>query len=66
MLLVHFPARAAVILFLSIFGHKIDVLKSSALFQGNKWLKMSLLGCNVTRAFSCTCTCDLIFVHIWA
>ena len=32
-----FPARAAAsILFLSIFGHKIGVLKSPALFQGKE------------------------------
>ena len=29
-----FPARTASILFVSIFGHKIGVLKSPALFQG--------------------------------
>ena len=33
---MHVPARAVSILFLSIFGHKIDVLKSPALFQGNE------------------------------
>ena len=31
-----FPARAASILFLSIFGHKVGVLKSRALFQGKE------------------------------
>ena len=33
---MHFPERAASILFLSIFGHKIGVLKSPALFQGKE------------------------------
>ena len=33
---MHFPALAALILFVSIFGHKIGVVKSAALFQGNK------------------------------
>ena len=33
---MHFPVRAASILFLFIFGYKIDVLKSSALFQGKE------------------------------
>ena len=31
-----FPARAASILFFSIFGHKIGVLESPALFQGKE------------------------------
>ena len=31
-----FPAGAASTLFLSIFGHKIGVLKSPAFFQGCK------------------------------
>ena len=34
---MHFPARAALILFLSIFGHKIGVLKSPALFRGKSF-----------------------------
>ena len=33
---MHFPTRAVSILFLSIFGHKIGVLKSPALFQGKE------------------------------
>ena len=33
---MHFPAGAASILFLSIFGHKIGVLKSPALFHGKE------------------------------
>ena len=33
---VDFPAREASNLVLSIFGHKISVLKSPALFQGKK------------------------------
>ena len=35
-LLAYFPTRAASILFLSIFGHKIGVLKFPALFQGKE------------------------------
>ena len=34
---MYFPAPAASILFLSIFGHKIGVLKSPALFQGKEF-----------------------------
>ena len=33
---MHFPARLASISFLSIFGHKIGILKSPALFQGKE------------------------------
>ena len=33
---MHFPARAASILFLSTLGHKIGVLKSPAFFQGKE------------------------------
>ena len=33
---MHFPAHAAAILFLSIFGHKIGDPKSPALFQGKE------------------------------
>ena len=36
MYLVHFPAGSALILFLSIFGNKIGVLKCLALFQGKE------------------------------
>lgn len=36
-----FPVRAALILFLSILGHKIGVLKSTALFQ-EKELQVTL------------------------
>ena len=33
---MHFPVCAASILFLSVFGHKINVLNSPALFQGKE------------------------------
>ena len=33
---MHFPARAASILFLSIFGHTIGVLRSPPLFLGKE------------------------------
>ena len=33
---MHFAVRAALILFLSIFGHEIGVVKSPALFQGKE------------------------------
>ena len=49
---MHFPARAASILFLSIFGHKIGVLKSPTLFQGKEL--------QVTR-FKVMCFCFHLF-----
>lgn len=43
-------------------------LKSLTLVQskGCLGLKISSFGCNVARAFSRTCSIDIIFVHIWA
>ena len=43
--LVHFPARAASILFLSIFGHKIGVHNSPSLFQGKSCKLHDLRSC---------------------
>ena len=53
---MHFPARAASILFLSIFGHKIGVVKSPALFQGKEL--------QVTR-FKVTCFCSHLIDKFW-
>ena len=41
---MHFPPRAALILFLSIFGHKIGVLKTPALFHGKELKSYTLQG----------------------
>ena len=53
MYLVHFPAGSALILFLSIFGNKIGVLKCLALFQGKELLLLWYLTCQKSPCTIC-------------
>ena len=55
--------------FEEIFSYqKLMSLKHFTLVQswGFCSLRISLFGCNLACKFSCTCSFDLIFVHIWA
>ena len=50
-----------------LFYQKLVILKRLTLVQswGFLNLKISFFGCNIACAFSCMCSFDLIFVHIW-
>ena len=45
--------------------HDLEAVNSGSEVEFFLVKKISLFGCNVARAFSRSCSLDLIFVHIW-